>query len=194
MDHFVRVGDYVQVAQSQDVDFQQSEFFNGVHFILRHDWRMLRLLARFGFALNRQILGEFFLSNHHGSSVNADTALQALKSARRFDDRFDVGIALIECPQVARGAKTVFVLIVLFEAIFERRIATHHHWWHQLGNLVAQAVGIIQNPCRISHGVARLDRAKSNDLCNVVSTILFGCVTNHFVAVSRVKIHVDVWH
>ena len=126
--------------------------------------------------------------------MNADTSLQTFKASRSINDLFYIRIRFIETAQIAGGLKARLVFFALFEAILERRIATHHDGWHQLGNLVAQSIWESENSCRVANSVTSLDGAKGDDLGNMVATIFFRRITDHFIAVARVEVHVDVGH
>ncbi len=58
LDHVERPLDDAQVAQAEEVHLQQAELFDGVHFVLGDDGRVLGPAARLGFALHREVLGQ----------------------------------------------------------------------------------------------------------------------------------------
>ena len=82
----------------------------------------------------------------------------------------------------------------IFKAILQRSIAAHDQRWQRLCNFVAQPIWVTQNSCGVAHGVTRLNGAKGNDLRHVVAAIFFRCVTDHFFAIPRVEVHVDIGH
>ena len=63
-----------------------------MHFILGDDWRIFDRLTRFRLSLDRQILGEWFVRNDHGSGMNTVLATQAFEPLGNFHDPGDVSI------------------------------------------------------------------------------------------------------
>ena len=165
-----------------------------MHFVLGNNRRKICILTRFGFSLNRQVFGQLLFCNHYSCGMNTDAAFQTLETSRSVDDGFDIWIALIERSQFCCSTITVNMLFVLFKAIFEWCVSPHHYRWHRLSDLVAQAIRKPQHSCRIAHGIAGFDRAESDDLSDMIATVLFRRVSNHFIAISRVEVHVDIWH
>ncbi len=193
-DHRLGVGDHVEVAQPQEVHLQQAEIFDAVHFVLGDDRRIGRVLARLGFALDRHIVGDGVLGDHHGSGVDAVGPLQPLQTPRDVDHPLEIRIGVVHRPEIAGSLVAVGVLRVLLEAVLERCIAPHHHRRHRLGELVTDAVRVPEHASGVANGVAGLDRAERDDLRDVVAPVALGGVADHLVAVSRVEVHVDVGH
>ena len=153
-----------------------------------------RVLARLRLALDRDVVGDRILGDHHGRGVDAVGALQTLEAPGDVDDPLEVGVGVVHRPQVGGRLVAVGVLRALLEAVLERRVAPHHHRRHRLGQLVADAVRIAEDAGRVAHGVAGLDRAERDDLGDVVAPVALGRVADHLVAVPRVEVHVDVGH
>ncbi len=103
------VGEHVEVAQAEEVHLQQAEVFDAVHLVLRHDRRFLGILARVGLALDRQVLGERVLGDHHRGGVDAVLAAQAFEALGDVDDPLAVGVGLVHGPQVAGHLVAVLV-------------------------------------------------------------------------------------
>ena len=70
LNEFFGIRDDVEVAQPEDVHFQQPQRLHPVHFVLGNHWRIFGLLPGLGFALNRQILSEWFFGDNDGCSMN----------------------------------------------------------------------------------------------------------------------------
>ena len=104
------VGDDVEVAQAEEVHLQQAERLDAVHLVLGDDRRVGRVLAGLGLALDRQVVGERFLGDHHGRGVDAVGALQALEALGDVDDLLDVGVAVVHRPQLGGRLVAVGVL------------------------------------------------------------------------------------
>ena len=103
-------------------------------------------------------------------------------------------IGFIHRPKICGGSKAVFEFWCFFETVNQACVATLHKWRHGLGDAIPDSVFVAQNACRVAHSIARFNCCKSNDLCHVVATIFLGRVLDHFFAISRVKVHVDVRH
>jgi hypothetical protein len=187
------VGDDVEVAQPEEVHLQQPEVLDAVHLELGDDRGNSGSMARLGLALDRQVLGERLLGDHHGGGVDAVAALQALEPLGDVDHPLHVGSA----SYMARSSAAALYPSVYFgwlEAVLERRVAPHDERRHRLGDLVAHAVGEAEHPRRVAHGVAGLDGAERDDLRHVIAAVALGRVADHLVAVPRVEVHVDVGH
>ncbi len=194
LDHRHRVGDDVEVAQPEKVHLEQTEVLDAVHLVLRHDRRVGGLLARFGLALDGDVVGDRILGDHHGRGMDPVGALEPFEAPGDVDDPLQIGIGVVHRPQVGRRLVAIGVLRVLLEAVLERRVTAHHHRRHRLGQLVADAVRVAEDAGRVAHGVAGLDRAERDDLGDVIAPVALGGVADHLVAVSRVEVHVDVGH
>ncbi len=94
LDELERVVDDVEVAQPEEVHLQQTQVLDAVHLVLGDDGRLLDGLAGLGLALDRQVLGERILGDHHRGGVDAVLAAQALEALGDIDDLGDVGVGL----------------------------------------------------------------------------------------------------
>ena len=100
-DHLDRVRDHVEVAQPEEVHLQQAEVLDAVHLVLRDDRRRLRVLARLGLALDREVVGERLLGDDDRGGVDAVLAAQTLEAQGHVDDLLHVGVGVAHRPQVA---------------------------------------------------------------------------------------------
>ena len=165
-----------------------------MHFVLRHHRGLLRLAASLRLALDGEILGEWLLGDHHRRSVDTNGTFQPLQPTRDIDHPLDFGVGFAEGPQVGSRTEAVHVLVVLLEAVAQRRITTHDHGWHQLGDAISGGIGVSEHTRGIANRIACLDGAEGDDLRHVVATVLLRRVTDHFIAIARVEVHVDVGH
>jgi hypothetical protein len=194
LDELERVVDDVEVAQPQEVHLQQAQVLDAVHLVLGDDRGFFDGLAGFGLALDRQVLGERILGDHHRRGVDAVLAAQALEALGHLDHLRDVGIRLDHRPQIRRHLVAVGELRMLLEAGVQRRVATHDERRHGLGDTVADRIGVAEHPRRIAHRGPGLDLGERHDLRDVVASVALGRVADHLVAVSGVEVHVDVGH
>ncbi|CAB4568168.1 unannotated protein [freshwater metagenome] len=51
-----------------------------------------------------------------------------------------------------------------------------------------------QHTCSVTHRIACLNGGKGDDLGDMIAAVFLGGVTNHLVAIARVKVHVDIRH
>ena len=192
--HRLGIGDHVKVAQAEDVHLQQTELLHPVHFVLGDHRCLCGVLPLLGLALDRQIFRQWFLGDHHRSSVNANRTLQSLETTRHVDDALHVGVRVVQRAKILCGLIPGLMLGILLEAVLDRCVTTHDDGRHRLGDLVAERVRIAEHSCRVTHRIACLDRAEGDDLGDAIATVLLRRITNHLVAVSRVEVHVDVGH
>jgi hypothetical protein len=91
-----RAFDDGQVAQAQEVHLQQSELLDGAGLVLGDDRRVLARTVWSGLALDRRVLEDRFLGDHHRSRV--DTVLTALvdEALGHVDGVLHLRVALIE--------------------------------------------------------------------------------------------------
>ena len=185
---------HVEVAQAEEVHLQQAEVFDAVHLVLRHHRRVFDGRAGLGLALDRQVLGERLAGDHDRGRVDAVLAAQAFETERDVDDAARVGIVVAELAQLGRHLVAVGVLLVGLEARVQRRVAAHDQRRHELGDLVADDVGVAEHARAVAHRGPRLDRGERDHLRDVVVAVLLRGVADHLAAVARVEVHVDVGH
>ena len=165
-----------------------------MHLVLRDDGRVLDRGARLRLALDRQVLGERVARDHDRGGVDAVLAAEPFEAAGDVDHALRVGIGFVEHAELGRHLEAVAVALDLFEARTERRVAAHHERRHELGDLVADGVGIAEHACRVAHRGTRLDGGERDDLRDVVGAVALGRVADHLAAVAGVEVHVDVGH
>ena len=76
----------------------------------------------------------------------------------------------------------------------ERRVPAHDERRHQLGDLVADGVGVAEHPGGVAHRRPGLDGREGHDLGDVVGAVALGGVADHLAPVALVEVHVDVGH
>ena len=113
---------------------------------------------------------------------------------RDVDHALGVGIGFVERAQLGGHLVAVGVACDLLEAGAQRRVAAHDQRGHQLGDLVADGVGVPEHPRRVAHRGPRLDGGEGDDLRDVVPAVALGGVLDHLAAVAGVEVHVDVGH
>ncbi len=193
-DQLERVRDHVKVAQAEEVHLQQAEVFAGTPLELGHHRGILGVAAGFRLPLNRQVVGERTLGNHHRGGVDAVLAPQPLDALGDVHDLFCVGIGGVHVPQLGGHLVAAKVLGVLLQAGVERRVTAHHQRRHGLGHLVAERVRVAEHPRRVAHRGTGLDRGERDDLGDVLAAVPLGRIADHLVPVTRVEVHVDIGH
>ena len=165
-----------------------------MHLVLGDDRRLLDGLAGLGLALDREVLGERIVGDHHGGSVDAVLTAQTLEALGDIDDPGDIGVGVDHVAKLARGLVAVEILRVLFEAVLQRGVPAHDQRRHRLRDLVANGVGVAEHTGRVAHGGSGLDLAEGHDLGDTVTAVHVSGVADHVVAVAGVEVHVDVGH
>ena len=193
-DQLERVGDDVEVAQAQEVHLEQAELLDAVHLVLGDDRRLFDRHAGLGLALDRQVLGQRLLGDHHRGGVDAVLASQPLEPLGDVDDLPGLGVGRVHLAQLDGHLVAVDELGVLLQAGVQRGVAAHHQRRHGLGDLVAHDVGLAEHPRRVAHRGPGLDRREGDDLSDVVTSVALRGVADHLVAVAGVEVHVDVGH
>ena len=194
LDELQRPVDDRQVAQAEEVHLEEAEVLHAVHLVLRDDRRVLQAAAGLGLALDRQVLGQRVPGDDDGGGVDPVLAAEPLEAQRHVADPLHVGVGLVEVAQLAGHLVAVLELVLPLEAGVERRVAAHDQRGHELGDLVADGVGIAEHPGRVPHRRPGLDRRERDDLGDVVGAVALGGVADHLAAVALVEVHVDVGH
>ncbi|CAB4835646.1 unannotated protein [freshwater metagenome] len=194
LDEHERVGDDIEVAQPEEVHLEQTELFDTVHLVLRDDGCVLDVAAGLGFALDRQVLGERILGDHHRGSVYAVLAAQSFETARDVDDLVGIGVVRVHVANLRGHLEAVLELRIELETCREWCVSTHDQRRHGLRDLVADDVRIAEHARRVAHRGPRFDLAEGHDLGDVVAAVALGGVTDHLVAITRVEVHVDIRH
>ena len=194
LDELQRPVDDRQVPQAQEVHLEEAEVLHAVHLVLGDDRRVLELAAGLGLALYRQVLGQRVPGDDHGGGVDAVLAAETLEAEGDVADPLHVGVGLVEVAQLAGHLVAVLELVLLLEAGVERRVPAHDQGRHELGDLVADGVGVAEHPGRVAHRGPGLDGGERDDLGDVVGAVALGGVADHLGAVALVEVHVDVGH
>ena len=112
-DQFERVGDDVEVPEAQEVHLQQAEVLDAVHLVLRDDRSVLGILTGLGLALDRQVVGQRVLRDHHRRGVDPVLTSQPLEPLGDGDDLLGLGIGGVHVAQLGGHLVAVLVLRVL---------------------------------------------------------------------------------
>ena len=173
---------HVEVAQPEEVHLEQAQVFDAVHLVLRDNRRVLERSPRLGFALDRQVVGQRITGDHHGRGVNTVLAAQPFEAACHVDDVLGFLVGLVELAQFCGHLVAVFELRMFVEAGVERGVATHDQRRHEFGDLVTDAVGVVEHPSRVAHGGAGLNRGEGDDLRDAIGAIPARGVLDHVAA------------
>jgi len=96
------------------------------------------------------------------------------------------------------GGRVIFIFLtqisVLFNANRQRNVPALVWRRHQLGQTVALGIRHFQHPGDIAHRHAAEHLTKGSDITDVVFTVFFSAIFNHFVAAGILDINVDIWH
>ena len=142
--------DDVQVAQAEEVHLEQAELGDVVHVELRDDLGVALLLQR-------QVLGERLVADHHGGGVDGVVADEALEAHGEVDDLLDLLVGVVGLLELAAGQHRVG------EGRRRRLLGDH------LGDLVADRVGLAHHAGGVAHGGARRHGAEGDDLRHPVA-------------------------
>ena len=175
LDDLERRLDDVQVAQPEEVHLEEAELGDVVHVELRDELGVALLLQR-------QVLGERLVADHHGGGVDGVVADEALEAHRQVDDLLDLGVGVVGLLELAAGQHG------LAEGGRRRLLGDH------LGDLVADGVGLAHHAGGVAHGGPRRHGAEGDDLRHVVAAVLVGDVVDDLFAARHAEVHVDVGH
>ena len=175
LDDLERRFDDVEVAQPEEVHLEQAELGDVVHVELRDDLGLALLLQR-------QVLGERLVADHHGRGVDGVVADEALEAHGEVDDLLDLLVGVVGLPELAAGEHG------LGERGRGRLLGDH------LGDPVARRVGPAHDARRVAHGGARGHGAEGDDLRHSVPPVLLRHVVDDFLAALHAEVHVDVGH
>ena len=126
--------------------------------------------------------------------MDAVAAAQTFEAECYVDNFTCLGICGMQLAQILGHAVAVFVLGVFFETGVERRVAAHDQRWHHLGDAVANDVRVAKHTSGVAHRGSRFDGREGHDLGDMFIAVQVGHVPDHFVAISGVKVHVDIGH
>ncbi len=187
LDDVERILDHVEVAQTEEVHLQQAHGLDWFHRELRDG--AINLLATLVGAvgvgeLHRHQVCERLRRDNDRGGMDRGVADDPLKSLCDLHDAVRIGVALHLDRQRLAWRK----------AILELRRASLLRVGDQLGQLVAERIGIAQYPGRIPGGGAREHLAEGDDLRHRIPAILVGHVLDHLFAATHREVDVDVRH
>ena len=177
-----RVFDHREVPKAQEVHLQQAERLDPVHVELGHD--LLRVVARVLRQLQRQVVHERGVADHHAGGVDRVLAAQPLEGTGGLDDLLGLGLLLVGRRQVGRE----------LQRVFDRVVPAHHRRRVHLAEAVPHHRREAQHARGVADALLALDRLERDDLGDVVRAVLLGGVADHLVATTLVEVHVDVGH
>ncbi len=132
LDDLERRLDDVQVAQPEEVHLEEAELGDVVHVELGDELGLALLLQR-------QVLGERLVADHHGRGVDGVVADEALEAHRQVDDLLDLRVGVVGLLELAAGQQG------LAEGRRRRLLGDH------LGDLVADGVGLAHHAGGVAH-------------------------------------------
>jgi hypothetical protein len=174
-----------QVAQPEEVHLEQSQRLAAGLVELRDDGAVLLALH------HRHDVHERFARHDDAGRVHAPLPLEVLELTRGVDDPLDVGVGLIQAPELS-GLSEPRVLAV--EDPAQRDVFAHHAWRHRLGDPVAHREGVAEDARRVLDRLLGLDGAVGDDLRDAVCAVLIGDVANDLAPPALVEIDVDIGH
>ena len=132
------------------------------------------------------------LAGHdHAGGVHAPLPLEPLDADRGVDDLLDVGVGLVQRPELAALAVP---LVAAVEDLLERDVLAHHRGGHRLGDPVAHRERVAEDPRGVLDGLLGLDGAVGDDHRDPVVAVLVGDVADHLAAPALVEVDVEVGH
>ena len=186
-DDVERVLDHVEVAQPEEVHLQQAERLDRLHRVLRDDAvdavAVLVGRVRVG-ELDRDDVGQRAVGDHDRGGVDRGVAHDALEAAGDVHDLPRRRVAVVG------GAQRLAVV----QAVLEARRAAHDRVRDQLGEAIAGAVVVPQDPGGVAGRGAREHLAEGDDLGDRLAAVLVGHVAHHLVAAAHREVDVDVRH
>ena len=173
MNHFFRVRDDSQVAQAEEVHFQQPKLLQRHHGILCD--RLAVIHRKRDVGINR------VLRNDNARRVGGGVARHAFQSARGVYQVFHLGVAVVHFFQLGIG----------FQRLVNGDMQFH---WHLLGNHIDLVVRDVQGAAYIADGAARSHRAEGDNLRHMVRAVFFGDVLDDLGAAHITEINIDIGH
>ena len=169
-------------GQAQEVHLEQAERLDDRHFKLRHrlDGRLFRAA---GWAVQGSVVDQRHVGDEHARGVRAGVAHHA----------FHVGGGVDHLAQV-------FGVIVNFLKLWHllQRVADGDgvggHLRDQLGDAVDLGEGDIHHAAYVADGGARAERAKGDDLGDLVAAVFDGAVFHDLGAAVILEVQVDIRH
>ena len=177
-----RVLDHGEVAQAEEVHLQQAERLDTVHVELRHD--LLRVVARVLGELEREVVHERGVADHHPGRVHGVLSTEPLERPGGLDDLLRLWLALVRVREVGRE----------LQRVLDRIVAAHDGGRVHLAETVAHDRREPEHAGGVADALLALDRLERDDLRDVVGPVLLGRVADHLVATALVEVHVDVGH
>ena len=164
-----------QSPQSEKVKLYQA---NGFHIIFvkltENSFGMIVLI-------NRTKVTEFTGSNHHSTGMFSGVSGQAFQLQCHIQQFTGIFVSFLEQTQLTGFFQS-------FGQCDSQIIR------NQLGNSIDHRIGITQNPTSVTNYGFGTHGSKSNNLANLIRTIGFGDIFNHFIPSVHAKIHIKVRH
>ena len=167
--------DHVEVAQAEEVHLEQAELGDVVHVELRDEFGLALLLQR-------QVLGEGLVADHHRGRVDGVVTDETLEAHGEVDDLLDLLVGVVGLPELAARLHRIL------EARRRRLFGDH------LGDPVAGGVGLADHAGGVAHGRPRRHGAEGDDLGDAIAAVLVGHVVDDLLAAGHAEVHVDVGH
>jgi hypothetical protein len=186
LDDVERVLDHVEVAQAEEIHFQQADLLDRLHRELRHGAELaLAVLVEPSIGeLERNDVGQRPIRDHHGGGVNRGVANDALEAASGVDDRARRRVLVVgRAQQFAVG-----------ETLLEGRRTALLRIGDQLREAVADAVVVPEHARGVARRLARRHLAEGDDLRNRLAAVLLDDIAQHALAAAHGEVDVDVRH
>ena len=171
-----RVVEHRQIAQAEEVHFEQPQLLERRHHILADH----RVVVR----RQRDVIDHGALGDDHARGVRRGVARHPLKGARRVDELFHLLVVLVLFAQLARE----------LERVVERDVQISRPAGYELGDHIAVGVGHIQRAAHVADRAARRHRAEGHDLRHMVVAVLAADVVHDLAAAGIAEVHVDIGH
>ena len=172
LDQLAGLLEHGQGLESQKIHLEQADFAERLHGVLGD--RLLVLIER-----ERDDLDQRLLADHHAGGVGAGVAVESFQHKAVIEDALAVLIVLV-------GPLEVRVFV---ERLVQRHLGI---FGDHLGELVAAAVGDLQDAAHVANHAFGAERAEGDDLGHAIAAILVFDVLDDLAAAGLAEIDVEV--
>ena len=162
-----------EVAQTQKVHFQQTQFFQRSHDVLA-DYRFIILRQRHIFVYRT-------LGNHHTGRMGGGVAGHTFQFTGRVDELFHTLIGFIQVRK--RLAEP--------QRIIQRNV---QRIGHLLGDDIHISIGHTQHTTHITDHTTGRHGTKGDDLRHMIIAVLAADIIHHLAAASIAEVHINIRH
>ena len=161
------------VAKAEEVHFQQAQFLQRGHGILRHD--------RVVVCGERDVIADRQARDDHTCGVGRGVARHSLERTRRVDELLHARVLLVHLLQLRRN--------------LQRLVQRHmQRGRNELCDHIRLGIGEAQRPADVADGAACRHRTEGRDLRHMIVAVFPAHIVHDLATAGVAEVHIDIGH